>query len=186
MADGSGVGATPWIGGRSLVLVGLMGAGKSTVGRRLATRLGLEFVDADEEIEAAAGLSIPEIFERYGEAHFRDGERRVLARLLAGPQRVIATGGGAFMNVETRRLIAERGISIWLKADLDTLVRRCAKRDDRPLLRGDPRAQLERLMQERYPVYAVADLTVESAGEVHDLVVDRVIDALGERAGAAR
>lgn len=166
---------------RSLVLVGLMGAGKSTVGRRLAQRLNLRFVDADDEIEAAAGMTIPEIFERYGEAHFRDGERRVIRRLLQEPRQVIATGGGAFMNDETRDLIAAEAISIWLKADLDTLVRRCAKRTDRPLLRGrNQRDTLADLMQQRYPVYETSDLVVESGGDTHDVVVDRIIGALGQ------
>lgn len=165
---------------RSLVLVGLMGAGKSTVGRRLANRLHLQFVDADDEIEAAAAMRIPEIFEVYGEAHFRDGERRVLRRLLSEPRQVIATGGGAFMNGETRHLITAEATSVWLKADLDTLVRRCAKRTDRPLLRnGEPRDILSGLMAQRYPVYAEADLMVESGGDTHDVVVDRIIDALG-------
>lgn len=166
---------------RSLVLVGLMGAGKSTVGRRLAQRLNLRFVDADDEIEAAAGMTIPEIFERYGEAHFRDGERRVIRRLLSEPRQVIATGGGAFMNDETRDLIAAEAISIWLKADLDTLVRRCAKRTDRPLLRGrNQRDTLAALMQQRYPVYETSDLMVESGGDTHDVVVERIIGALGQ------
>ncbi|MDF1731452.1 MAG: shikimate kinase [Minwuia sp.] len=165
---------------RSLVLVGLMGAGKSTVGRRLAQRLNLRFVDADDEIEAAAGMTIPEIFDRYGEAHFRDGERRVIRRLLSEPRQVIATGGGAFMNDETRALIAAEATSIWLKADLDTLVRRCAKRTDRPLLRGrNQRETLAALMQQRYPVYETSDLVVESGGDTHDVVVDRIISALG-------
>lgn len=165
---------------RSLVLVGLMGAGKSTVGRRLAQRLGRTFVDADDEIEAAAGLTIPEIFDRYGEEHFRDGERRVLARLMAGRNMVIATGGGAFMNPETRELIRANGRSIWLRADLDTLVRRCAKRTDRPLLAGgDARDTLSRLMDDRYPVYAQADMIVESGGDAHEQVVDRILDVLG-------
>lgn len=165
---------------RSLVLVGLMGAGKSTVGRRLAQRLARTFVDADDEIEAAAGMTIPEIFDRYGEAHFRDGERRVLARLMAERNMVIATGGGAFMNLETRELIRAYGRSIWLRADLDTLVKRCAKRTDRPLLAGpDPAATLSKLMDERYPVYAGADMTVESGGDAHDQVVDRILDVLG-------
>lgn len=167
--------------GQSLVLVGLMGAGKSTVGRRLATRLGRDFVDADDEIEAAAGMEIPDIFAQYGEAHFRDGERRVLARLLAERGLVIATGGGAFMHPETRALIHDKARSIWLKADVDTLVRRCAKRIDRPLLSsGNPRDVLMRLMAERYPVYAEADFTVESGGDTHDQVVARILDVLDE------
>lgn len=158
-----------------------MGAGKSTVGRRLATRLGRDFVDADDEIEAAAGMEIPDIFAQYGEAHFRDGERRVLARLLAERGLVIATGGGAFMHPETRALIHDKARSIWLKADVDTLVRRCAKRIDRPLLSsGNPRDVLMRLMAERYPVYAEADFTVESGGDTHDQVVARILDVLDE------
>ncbi|WP_417518547.1 shikimate kinase [Minwuia sp.] len=163
-----------------LVLVGLMGAGKSTVGRRLAHRLNRRFVDADDEIERAADMTIPEIFEKFGEAHFRDGERRVLARLMKEGDMVIATGGGAFMNAETRSLIRRHGESIWLKADLDTLVRRCAKRTDRPLLMGrDPGEALGELMAERYPIYAEADHTVESGGDTHDQVVDRIISVLG-------
>lgn len=183
MADGSAGNAGAGAVARPVVLVGLMGAGKSTVGRRLAQRMGLRFVDADDEIEQAAGMTIPEIFEKFGEAHFRDGERRVLQRLMAQPPQVIATGGGAFMNAETRDLIGRTGVSIWLKADLDTLVRRCAKRDDRPLLRGrDLRQRLSDLMGERYPVYAEADLTVESGGDAHEAVVDRIMQVLGERA----
>ncbi len=175
-----GTGETGEADRQSLVLVGLMGAGKSTVGRRLAQRLNLRFVDADDEIEAAAGMTIPEIFDRYGEAHFRDGERRVIRRLLGEPRQVIATGGGAFMNDETRALIAAEATSIWLKADLDTLVRRCAKRTDRPLLRGrNQRDTLAALMQQRYPVYGTSDLMVESGGDTHDVVVDRIISDLG-------
>lgn len=168
----------------SLVLVGLMGAGKSTVGRRLAQRLRRRFVDADDEIERAAGMPIPEIFDKFGEAHFRDGERRVLARLLDQDGLVIATGGGAFMHPDTRKLIHDRARSVWLKADLDTLVRRCARRADRPLLKGgDARATLGRLMEERYPVYAEADVVVESGGDAHDVVVDRILKAIGANPG---
>jgi shikimate kinase len=163
----------------SIVLVGLMGAGKTTVGRRLAQRLGLPFVDADSEIERAAGETIPEIFERHGEAVFRDGERRVIARLLEGPPQVLATGGGAFMDGETRARIAEHGVSIWLRTDLDTLMKRVARRSNRPLLKqGDPRAVMERLIGERYPVYAQADITIESCDEPLDAVVDNVIARL--------
>lgn len=176
---------TPASGERSIVLVGLMGAGKSSIGKRLAERIALPFVDADNEIEAAAGCSIPEIFERHGEAAFRDGERRVIRRLLNGPRTVLATGGGAFMNAETREAIAESGISIWLKADLDTLVRRTARRTNRPLLRqGDPRAILERLMAERYPIYGLADITIETRDGPHDEVVDEIIARLQEREAA--
>ena len=148
---------------RPIVLVGLMGVGKTTIGRRLAQRLSLPFVDADEEIESAAGMTISEIFERYGEPHFRDGERRVIARLIDGLPKVIATGGGAFMNDETRALIKERSISVWLKADLDVLVRRVSRKDSRPLLSGkDPLAVLTELAEKRYPVYAQADIMVET------------------------
>lgn len=164
---------------RSIVLVGLMGAGKTTVGRRLAQKLGLGFVDADIEIERAAGETIPEIFERHGEAAFRDGERRVIARLLEGGPQVLATGGGAFMDETTRANIAARGISIWLRADLDVLMRRVARRGNRPLLKqGDPRRTMERLIGERYPVYQRADITVESIEGPHETVVDDVIAKL--------
>jgi len=166
-------------GDRSIVLVGLMGVGKTTIGRRLAHRLGLPFTDADAAIEEAAGQNIPEIFAQHGEAYFRDGERRVIARLLdEGPQ-VLATGGGAFMASSTRTKIAERGISVWLKADLDVLLRRIGKRSARPLLKNDnPRATMERLMSERYPVYAEADITVDSEEGPHDAVVDDIIRKL--------
>lgn len=164
---------------RTLVLVGLMGAGKSCIGRRLATRLDLPFVDADKEIEEAAGCSIPEIFERHGEQAFRDGERRVILRLLEGPTCVLATGGGAFMDPRTREAIRARGISIWLRADLDLLVRRVARRNDRPLLQvDDPRRKLEELMAIRYPVYAEADLTVDSQDGPPDATLERVLEAL--------
>ncbi len=169
------------LGTRSLVLVGLMGAGKSTVGRRLAQTLKLPFRDADHEIEAAAGMTIPDIFAIHGEEHFRDGERRVIARLLQEGPIVLATGGGAFMNAETRQNIAENGISIWLKADLDILMRRVRKRDTRPLLRNpDPEGTMRRLMDLRYPVYATADITIDSREAPHDRVVADVIKALNE------
>ena len=148
---------------RSLVLVGLMGAGKSAIGRRLAARLGLPFADVDLEIERAAGLTIEDIFESYGEAAFRDVERRVVARLLGEDPHVISTGGGAFMDLDTRQIIAERGISLWLRADLDLLVARTGRRNNRPLLKqGNRREILARLMRERYPVYARTDLVVDS------------------------
>lgn len=166
---------------RSIVLVGLMGAGKTTVGRRLARRLDLAFVDADAEIEEAAGETIPEIFERRGEAAFRAGERRVIARLLSGPPQVLATGGGAYMDPVTRANIAARGISIWLKADLEILMKRVGKRGDRPLLQnGDPRATMQRLMEERYPVYAEADITIESLEGPHDTIVETIVERLKE------
>jgi len=170
------------LGSRSIVLVGLMGAGKSSIGRRLAHRLALPFVDADTEIEKAADLTIPEIFEKHGEAYFRAGEVRVVSRILdTGPQ-VLATGGGAYMNAETRARIRERGISIWLKAELDVLMKRVRRRGDRPLLKADdPQAVLKRLMDERYPVYAEADLTVVSREASHEEVVDDVVAALAGR-----
>jgi shikimate kinase/shikimate kinase/3-dehydroquinate synthase len=167
------------LGTRSLVLVGLMGAGKSTVGRRLAQALKLPFRDADHEIEAAAGMTIPEIFAIHGEDHFRDGERRVIARLLQDGPIVLATGGGAFMNEETRRRIDERAISIWLKADLDVLMRRVRKRATRPLLQNpDPEGTMRRLMELRHPVYATADITVDSHEAPHDKVVTELVKAL--------
>jgi len=167
------------LGSRSIVLVGLMGAGKSSIGRRLAHRLGLPFVDADTEIEKAADLTIPEIFEKHGEPYFRAGEVRVVARILESGPQVLATGGGAYMNPETRARIRERGISLWLKAELDVLMKRVKRRGDRPLLKADdPQAVLKRLMDERYPVYAEADLTVVSREASHDEVVEDVIAAL--------
>lgn len=167
------------LGSRTIVLVGLMGAGKSSIGRRLAHRLGLPFVDADTEIEKAADLTIPEIFEKHGEPYFRAGEVRVVARILESGPQVLATGGGAYMNPETRARIRERGISLWLKAELDVLMKRVKRRGDRPLLKADdPQAVLKRLMDERYPVYAEADLTVVSREASHEEVVDDVLAAL--------
>ena len=167
------------LGTRSLVLVGLMGAGKSTVGRRLAQTLQLPFRDADHEIEAAAGMSIPDIFSVHGEEYFRDGEKRVIARLLQEGPMVLATGGGAFMNEETRRRIAEQGISIWLRADLDVLMRRVRKRTTRPLLQNsDPEGTMRRLMETRHPVYATADLTIDSHETPHDRVVADIVKTL--------
>lgn len=169
------------LGARSLVLVGLMGAGKSTVGRRLAQTLGLPFRDADHEIESAAGMTIPDIFAIHGEESFRDGERRVIARLLQEGPMVLATGGGAFMNEETRQRIAEHGISIWLRADLDVLMRRVRKRGNRPLLQNpDPEGTMRRLMEQRHPVYATADLAVDSHEAPHDRVVNEIIKVLTE------
>ena len=169
------------LGSRTIVLVGLMGAGKSSIGRRLAHRLGLPFVDADTEIEKAADLTIPEIFEKHGEPYFRAGEVRVVARILESGPQVLATGGGAYMNPETRTRIRERGISLWLKAELDVLMKRVKRRGDRPLLKADdPQAVLKRLMDERYPVYAEADLTVVSREASHEEVVDDVLAALAE------
>ncbi|WP_151119612.1 shikimate kinase [Hypericibacter adhaerens] len=164
---------------RPVVLVGLMGAGKSCIGRRLAQRLRLPFVDADREIEQAAGCSIPEIFARHGEQAFRDGERRVILRLLESPPFVLATGGGAFMDPRTRAAVHGKAISIWLRADLDLLVRRTGRRGDRPLLQvDDPRAKLAELMEMRHPFYAEADLTVDSQDGPPDLTLERVLAAL--------
>ncbi len=164
---------------RTVVLVGLMGAGKSCVGRRMAARLGLDFVDADAEFEAAAGCSISDYFAQYGEAGFRDGERKVIARLLDGRPVILATGGGAFIDPATRRRIKDTGISVWIRAGLDLLVKRTVGRDHRPLLKqGDPREILGRLMEARYPVYAEADITVESSDEAAEATVARVMAAL--------
>jgi shikimate kinase len=164
---------------RTIVLVGLMGAGKSAIGRRLAERLGIPFADADTEIETAAGRTIEEIFAEHGEAAFREGERKVIARLLEGPAHVLATGGGAFMDPETRARVRAEARSVWLKADLDVLLKRVRKRNNRPLLKqGDPREILQRLMTLRYPVYAEADIAVESVEGPHDSVVDAIIDSL--------
>lgn len=167
------------LGQRSIVLVGMMGAGKSSVGRKLASKLALAFVDADNEIEAAAGMSIPDIFETRGEAEFRAGEARVIARLLeTGPQ-VLATGGGAFMNTDTRSVIRARGISVWLRADFDVLMKRIKRRGDRPMLKtDDPGATLRKLIEYRYPVYAEADITVDSRDVLHEVIVDEILDAL--------
>jgi shikimate kinase len=171
---------------RSIVLVGMPGSGKSAIGRRLAARLQLPFVDADEEIERAAGKPIMDIFKDHGEAHFRDGERKVIARLLnSGPQ-VLATGGGAFMIAETRDNVRRLGISVWIKAELQLLVRRVLKRNTRPLLQVDPEGVMRALMQTRYPIYATADVTVESRDLPHDAIVAEIIEALakGPLAGA--
>jgi shikimate kinase len=164
---------------RSIVLIGLMGAGKTTIGRRLASALKLPFHDADHEIETAAGCTVSEFFARHGEAAFRDGERRVIARLLDGPRHVLATGGGAFMAAETRAVIRDKGLSIWLRANLDLLMERVSRRQTRPLLQTpDPRAVMERLMAERYPIYAQADITIDSTGAPHDAIVGDILKAL--------
>ena len=170
---------TAALGTRSVVLVGMMGAGKSTIGRRLSARLRLPFLDADIEIEAAAAMSIPEIFETHGEPHFRDGEARVIARLLDGGPAVIATGGGAFMREETRNRIRLQAVSIWLKADADIIMRRVKRRVDRPLLQtADPAATVGRLIEQREPIYQYADLTIWSRDVPHEKIVDECIDAL--------
>ncbi len=182
---------TTALGRRSVVLVGMMGAGKSSIGRRLAQRLGLAFVDADAEIEAAAGMTIPEIFATYGEADFRSGEARVIARLLEdGGQRVglvLATGGGAFMNADTRAVIRAKGFSVWLKADFEVLMRRVKRRSttDRPMLQGDPAQRIRELMDQRDPVYAEADVTVMSRDVPHETIVNEIIEALADRLAVA-
>jgi shikimate kinase len=173
---------------KTIVLVGLMGAGKSCVGKRLAACLGLPFVDADREIEAAAGgCSISDIFAIHGEKVFRDGERRVIQRLLGNPIQVLATGGGAFMDPSTRALVKERSLSVWLKADLEQLLKRIGRRNDRPLLQNvDPREKLSELIAMRYPVYAEADLTVESADGPPDMTVQRVLRAIEAELSATK
>ncbi len=169
---------------RTIALVGLMGVGKSSVGRRLASTLGLPFRDTDAEVEDAAKASIADIFAQLGEAAFRDGERRVIARLLDGPPHVLATGGGAFMNPETRALIKSKAISVWLKADLDVLARRVGRKDTRPLLVGkDPLEVLKAQAEARYPAYAEADVHVETGDAAHHITVEQVIRALEARLG---
>jgi shikimate kinase len=178
MSDASS-GRTGLPADKSIVLIGLMGAGKTSIGDRMAKALGIPFVDADSEVELAAGCSVEEIFERIGEEAFRDGERRVIKRLLDGASKVLATGGGAFLDPETRAVIAEHGISIWLRADLDLLVERTSRRDNRPLLKtGDPREILENLIAERHPVYAKADIVVDVTDEPPMTTTNRVIAAL--------
>jgi shikimate kinase len=167
---------------RTVALVGMMGAGKSALGRRLAQRLDVPFRDADAEIEVAAGCSISEIFARYGEGAFRDGERRVIARLLDDAPHILATGGGAFIDVETRARMNDKATSVWLKAPLDLLLSRTQRRDTRPLLKnGDPRETLERLLAEREPVYAQADITVDSEEGPHHVAVEKILEALRQR-----
>ena len=164
---------------RTIVLVGLMGAGKSAIGRRLAQKLHLPFVDADQEIERAAGCSIEEFFAKHGEAAFREGERRVVARLLDQPVHVLATGGGAFIDEQTRALVRQRGISVWLRAELALLLDRVQRRSNRPLLKqGDPSQVLEQLMHKRYPVYAEADITVDSRDNPAEQTTQDVLEAL--------
>jgi len=167
---------------KPLVMVGLMGAGKSAVGRRVAAKLNVPFIDADSEIEAAAGSSISEIFARHGEPAFRDGERRVVGRLLeTQPVHVLATGGGAFIDASTRALIKKQAISVWLRAELDVLFQRVSRRGHRPLLKtADPRARLAELMEQRYPIYAEADIIVDSGAGPIGNMVDRVIAAVAE------
>ncbi|MBR0757503.1 shikimate kinase [Bradyrhizobium jicamae] len=170
---------TAALGARSIVLVGMMGVGKSTIGRRMAARLHLPFTDADTEIEAAAGMSIPDIFETHGEPYFRDGEARVIARILDNGPIVLATGGGAFMRPATRDRIRDKAVSIWLKADPDIIMRRVRRRADRPLLQtADPEATVNRLLGEREPIYQTADLTISSRDVPHDRIVEECLDAL--------
>jgi shikimate kinase len=174
---------TAALGRRSVVLVGMMGAGKSTIGRRLAARLRLPFQDADAEIELAhAGMTIPEIFAAHGEPYFRDGEARVIARLLDNGPGVLATGGGAFMREGTRNRIRDKAVSVWLKADADTIMKRVKRRADRPLLQtADPAATIGRLIEERHPVYELADLTISSRDVLHEKIVEECIAALHAR-----
>lgn len=168
------------LGSRSVVLVGMMGAGKSSIGRRLAQRLGLPFVDADNEIESAAGMTIPEIFEKHGEPYFRAGEARVIARLLdQGPQ-VLATGGGAVMDPQTRELIRDKAVSIWLKADIEVLLKRTKRRSDRPLV-----DRIKDLMPQREPIYALSDLVVQSRDEPHEIIIDEIMAVLSAYLGVA-
>lgn len=170
------------LGPRSLVLIGMMGAGKSSIGRKLAHRLNLPFVDADAEIERAAGMSISDIFAKHGEPYFRAGEARVIARLLEGGPQVLATGGGAFMHPQSREAIRAKGISIWLKAEYDVLLKRIKRRSDRPMLKTqDPGETLRRLMQERDPVYAEADVIVHSRDVPHEIIIAEIISAVAQR-----
>jgi len=173
------------LGPRSLVLIGMMGAGKSSIGRKLAQRLNLPFVDADSEIERAAGMSISEIFAKHGEPYFRAGEARVITRLLDGGPQVLATGGGAFMHPQSREAIRAKGISIWLRADYDVLMKRIKRRNDRPMLKtDDPGETLRRLMQERDPVYAEADVIVHSRDVPHEIIIGEIISAVAPRLAA--
>src|SRR3954465_10361288 len=175
------------LGRRSVVLVGMMGAGKSSIGRRLASRLGMGFVDADAEIEAAPRMTIAEIFTSYGEPYFRSGEQRVISRLLESGPQVLATGGGAFMNAETRAAIRAKGVSVWLKAEFDVLMKRVKRRAtaDRPMLKGDPAQRIRHLIGERYPIYAEADVTVMSRDVSHEVIVAEIISELARVLGVA-
>lgn len=166
------------LGNRSVVFVGMMGAGKSSIGRRLAARLGIPFVDADTEIESAAGMTIPEIFDKHGEPYFRNGEARVIARLLEQGPQVLATGGGAVMDAHTRALIREKGISIWLKADVDVLLKRTKRRNDRPLVE-----KIKELLPQREPFYAEADIIVQSRDEPHETIIDEIMTAVPKQLG---
>jgi shikimate kinase len=174
------------LGDRSIVFVGLMGAGKTAIGRKVAQVLGLPFIDSDQEIEAVSRMTVPELFELYGEAEFRALEQRVILRILESGRQVISTGGGAFMNEQTRLAIASHGISVWLKADIDILMERVSKKQNRPLLKNpDPRAVMEKLMTERYPVYAKAEVTVSTRDERKEVIATEVIEALAVALGYA-
>lgn len=167
------------LGSRTIVFVGLMGAGKTAIGRNIAHALGIPFADSDHEIEHVSRMTIPDLFEQYGEAEFRSLERRVIARLLKSGPAVLSTGGGAFMNESTRRAIARRGVSIWLRADLDVLMSRVTRKQNRPLLKNrNPRAMMQMLMDERYPVYGTADITVETRDDRKEVIADEVLRAL--------
>ena len=173
------------LGKRSIVFVGLMGAGKTVIGRKVAAALDLPFIDSDHEIETVSRMTVPELFQRYGEPEFRALEQRVIQRVLESGPQVLSTGGGAFMNAQTRGFILEQGVSVWLKADIDTLMERVGKKPNRPLLQGpDPRGVMQRLMAERYPVYATADVTVLTRDERKEVIADEVIAALHEYLGA--
>jgi len=178
--NGLGAAIIAALGSRSIVLVGMMGAGKSSIGRRLATRLNLRFVDADSEIEKAADMTIPEMFQIHGEPYFRAGEARVIARLLAEGPQVLATGGGAFMDANTRALIAQKGVSVWLKADLDVLLRRTKRRGDRPLAN-----RMRELLPQREPIYALADVTIQSREDPHDTIVGEILSGIARPLGVA-
>ncbi|MEO5755968.1 MAG: shikimate kinase [Mesorhizobium sp.] len=174
------------LGNRSIVFVGLMGAGKTAIGRKVATMLALPFIDSDQEIESVSRMTVPELFERYGETEFRALEQRVILRVLENGPQVLSTGGGAFMNAQTREAIAGHGVSVWLKAELDLLMERVSKKQNRPLLKSaDPRAVLERLMDERYPVYATADVTVPTRDDRKEIIATEVLDALCGHLGVA-
>ncbi|TPL86912.1 shikimate kinase [Mesorhizobium sp. B2-3-14] len=167
------------LGSRSIVFVGLMGAGKTAIGRKVATMLSLPFIDSDQEIESVSRMTVPELFERYGETEFRALEQRVILRVLENGPQVLSTGGGAFMNAQTREAVAAHGVSVWLKAELDLLMDRVSKKQNRPLLKSaDPRAVLERLMAERYPVYATSDVTVPTRDDRKEVIAAEVIEAL--------
>lgn len=174
------------LGRRAIVFVGLMGAGKTAIGRKLAAALGLPFVDSDHEIETVSRMTVPELFERYGEPEFRALEQRVIDRLLHDGPRVVSTGGGAFMNAQTREAIAAHGVSVWLKADLDLLMERVAKKQNRPLLRNpDPRGVMRKLMDDRYPIYALADITVETRDARREIIAGEAMQALYFHLGLA-